>query len=53
MSGSCKHPKQCGLSWLRLLYIFLCKIYFKKTKQKTFSPRARMGPTAPQHALKS
>ena len=32
MSGSCKHQKRCGLSWLRLLYIFLNKIYYKKKK---------------------
>ena len=30
MSGSCKHQKRCGLSWLRLLYIFVNKIYFLK-----------------------
>ena len=33
MSGSCKHQKRCGLSWLRFLYIFLNKIYLKKIKK--------------------
>ena len=32
MSGSCKHQKRCGLLLLRLLYIFLNKIYKKKKK---------------------
>ena len=32
MSGSCKHQKRCGLLLLRLLYIFLNKIY-KKIKK--------------------
>ena len=36
MSGSCKHQKRCGLLLLRLLYIFLNKIYIKKKiKKKT------------------
>ena len=34
MSGSCKHQKRCGLLLLRLLYIFLNKIYIKKKKKK-------------------
>ena len=34
MSGSCKHQKRCGLLLLRLLYIFLNKIYKKKKKIK-------------------
>ena len=34
MSGSCKHQKRCGLLLLRLLYIFLNKIYKKKKKKK-------------------
>ena len=33
MSGSCKYQKRCGLSWLRLLYIFLNKIDYKKQKK--------------------
>ena len=32
MSGSCKHQKRCGLLLLRLLYIFLNKIYIYKKK---------------------
>ena len=36
MSGSCKHQKRCGLLLLRLLYIFLNKIY-KKKKKKNYS----------------
>ena len=34
MSGSCKHQKRCGLLLLRLLYIFLNKIYKKKKIKK-------------------
>ena len=34
MSGSCKHQKRCGLLLLRLLHIFLNKIYKKKKKKK-------------------
>ena len=34
MSGSCKHLKRCGLLWLRLLYIFLNKIYKKNNNNK-------------------
>ena len=34
MSGSCKHQKRCGLSWLRLLYIFLNKFYLHKKKAR-------------------
>ena len=33
MSGSCKHQKRCGLLLLRLLYIFLNKIYIYKKKK--------------------
>ena len=34
MSGSHKHQKRCGLSWLKFLYIFLNKIYQKKVNKK-------------------
>ena len=41
MSGSCKHQKRCGLLLLRLLYIFLNKIYQKKKKKKKNPLRRR------------
>ena len=37
MSGSCKHQKRCGLSWLRLVYIFLNKTNKKEIVAKLTS----------------
>ena len=51
MSGSCKHQKRCGLLLLRLLHIFLNKIYIKK--KNDYGDTLAMGYLAPENVFEN